>query len=171
METKTPPEKPAWYSIKDASEYLDVGEQTLYRWIREGSITYRRIGDSIRFLQQDLDGAVEVFPSLKDAGRVREFCAVCHYSPLVEGTAQSTGRVMFRPSKSRFWTLQEGNVEAEARMCPRCGAIFLFGNTEKLSSLQPATEKSGTAAEPKGENPPPKSKSKPGGPGLKKSGT
>ena len=38
--------KQKWYSIREAAEYLDVGEPTLYRWMREGKITYRKVGDS-----------------------------------------------------------------------------------------------------------------------------
>ena len=52
-----------WFSIKEAAEYLDVGEPTLYRWMRENKITYRKVGDSTRFWQEDLDAVMEVFHS------------------------------------------------------------------------------------------------------------
>src|SRR6266481_3990117 len=32
-----------WFSIKEAAEYLDVGEPTLYRWMRENKITYGKV--------------------------------------------------------------------------------------------------------------------------------
>jgi excisionase family DNA binding protein len=43
------PTKPKWFSIKEAAEYLDVGEPTLFRWMRDGKITYRKVGDSGSF--------------------------------------------------------------------------------------------------------------------------
>ena len=30
--------KPKWFSIREAAEYLDVGEPTLYRWMRDGKL-------------------------------------------------------------------------------------------------------------------------------------
>jgi excisionase family DNA binding protein len=136
MNNESSPSKLQWLSIKDAAEYLDVGEQTLYRWMREGKITHRKVGDSIRFLQEDLDAVIHVFPSQKEADKGKEFCPFCHHSETIEGTAQSTGRVMFRPKKTRFWTFEEANLNVEARMCPRCGGIFFKGDTSKLERLR-----------------------------------
>ena len=136
MNSDPSPSKPRWLSIKDAAEYLDVGEQTLYRWMREGKITHRKVGDSIRFLQEDLDAAVHVFPSEKDADQIREFCPFCHHPEVIEGMVQSTGRVVFRPKKTHFWTFQEAYVNVEARMFPRCGGVFMLGDTSKLKKLR-----------------------------------
>ena len=47
--------KEKWYSIREAAAYLEIGEPTLYRWMRENKITFRKVGDSTRFLQADLD--------------------------------------------------------------------------------------------------------------------
>jgi excisionase family DNA binding protein len=132
-----------WYSIKEAAEYLDVGEPTLYRWMREGKITYRKVGDSTRFWQEDLDAVMQVFHSTKDANRAREVCPVCRHEEMVEGRVQSTGLLYFRPGKAKFWTLKDSFVGTQARMCTRCGAIVWFGNVEKLASLRKqAPEKS-----------------------------
>ena len=30
-----------WFSVKEAAEFLDVGEPTLYRWMRDG--WFRRV--------------------------------------------------------------------------------------------------------------------------------
>jgi len=128
-----------WLSIKDAAVYLDVGEQTLYRWMRENKITYRKIGDSIRFLQEDLDVVVQIHPSQKDAAKVQEICPLCHHPELVEGVVQGTGRVYFRPKKTKFWTFRVADIPTQARMCPHCGGIFWFGAAEKLESLRHAT--------------------------------
>ena len=63
-----------WFSVKEAAEYLDVGEPTLYRWIRDGKITYRKVGETTRFLREDLEGMVEVFHRVKDTEIVRDQC-------------------------------------------------------------------------------------------------
>ena len=49
MENNDQSTKKKWYSIGEAAEYLDVGEPTLYRWMRDGKITFRKVGDSTRF--------------------------------------------------------------------------------------------------------------------------
>jgi excisionase family DNA binding protein len=128
---------PQWFTIKQASEYLGVAEPTLYRWMKDGFITYRKIGDSTRFRKQDLDAVVQVHPSEKDVERVQEFCPVCHHTELVAGTVQSTGRVYFHPATTKFWAFTTSDIPTEARMCARCGAITLFGDTSKLESLKP----------------------------------
>lgn len=128
--------KPVWFSIKEASEYLDVGEPTLYRWMRDGKITYRKVGDSTRFFQEDLDSVMEVYHSTKDLENAKKLCPVCHTGELVEGTLRSTGLCYFQPRKTRFWTLKDSNIETEARMCDRCGAIQMFGNVKKLLDLK-----------------------------------
>jgi len=125
-----------WYSIKEAAEYLDIGEPTLYRWMKDGQITYRKVGDSTRFWKEDLDAVMEVFPSAKDLHKVRTFCPICHHSELVEGHVQGTGLVYFRPKSTKFWTFRDSNVDTSARMCTQCGAITWFGDTAKLLSLK-----------------------------------
>lgn len=125
-----------WFSIKDAAEYLDVGEPTLYRWMRENKITYRKVGDSTRFWQEDLDSVMEVFHSSRDLGKAREVCPVCHHDVLVEGRVRTTGLNYFAPLRTRFWTLKDSFIPTTARMCARCGAIVWFGDAAKLSKLR-----------------------------------
>ncbi len=127
--------KPHWYSIKEAAEFLDVGEPTLFRWMREGKITYRKVGDSTRFWRQDLDAVMDVYHSEKDLENVKKLCPLCHLGELVEGVFRSTGLNYFLPRKTKFWTLQASNIETQAFMCDRCGSISLFGNTKKLTML------------------------------------
>lgn len=129
-------EKPDWYTIKDASAYLDIGEPTIYRWMRENKITYRKVGDSTRFLKEDLDGVVKVFPSNRDIQLAHELCPYCHHTEMAEGRMQSTGRMHFYPSKTKFWTYHTSDVETRARMCTRCGGISLMGDSEKLTALR-----------------------------------
>lgn len=143
---------PRWYSIRDAAEYLGVGEPTLYRWMREGRITFRKVGDSTRFLPEDLDAMVEVHPSEKDVQRVTRFCPACHHPELVEGAVQSTGLSFFRPVKTKFWSFATANVKTKAYMCVRCGAIAWFGDLEKLRSLQGAPVETPVEAPPKPES-------------------
>jgi excisionase family DNA binding protein len=126
---------PPWFSIKQAAEYLDIGEPTLYRWMKEGSITFRKVGDSTRFLKEDLDNAVQVHWSKHETERVRATCPVCHHDELVEGHLQSTGKIYFRPKHAKFWTLKDSNIETTARMCQRCGAVSWYGDVEKLNTL------------------------------------
>jgi len=136
---ETDPTKRRWFSIRAAAEYLDVGEQTIYRWMREGLITYRKVGDSTRFWQEDLDAVMRVYPTPEDASKVQEFCPVCHHNELVPGRVQSTGATHFYPEKTKFWTFQGSHVPTRARMCARCGAITWFGDIAKLSALKKET--------------------------------
>ncbi|MCP5522399.1 MAG: helix-turn-helix domain-containing protein [Verrucomicrobiales bacterium] len=140
-------QSPNWYSIKEAADYLNVGEPTLYRWMREGRITFRKVGDSTRFLRNDLDAMVEVHPSEKDAERVTRFCPACHHDQLVEGVVQGTGVNYFRPAETKFWSFATANVKTTAWMCPKCGAIAWFGDVAKLRSLRAAGKKEPESAE------------------------
>ena len=136
MENNDQSTKKKWYSIGEAAEYLDVGEPTLYRWMRDGKITFRKVGDSTRFWQEDLDAVMQVFPSGKAQEKEREVCPACRHDELVEGKVRGTGLVYFVPQKTKFWTLKDSFVETTARMCTRCGSISWFGNTAKLAALR-----------------------------------
>lgn len=126
---------PEWFSIKEAAEYLSIGEPTLYRWMRDGKITYRKIGDSTRFLKTDLDSFVQVFPSKREAEKVKQLCPACHNDELVSGVFRSTGLNYFRPQKSKFWSIRDSNIKTMALMCRKCGVITHFGDIEKLEKL------------------------------------
>ncbi len=140
MEQSEATAKRKWYSISEAADYLDVGEPTIYRWMREGKITYRKVGDSTRFWQEDLDSVMQVFHSGKDLDNAREVCPVCRHNEMVEGKVRGAGLVYFVPRKTRFWTLKDSFVDTRALMCTRCGAISWFGDAAKLATLrrQPA---------------------------------
>src|SRR5579859_7599970 len=141
-----------WFSISEAAAYLDVGEPTLYRWMREGKITYRKVGDSTRFWQEDLDSVMQVFHSERDLDKAREVCPVCRYTELVEGKVRGAGLVYFVPKKTKFWTFKDSFVDTNARMCTRCGSISWFGDTGKLSKLRlakPPVESRAESEEPK----------------------
>jgi excisionase family DNA binding protein len=139
---------PVWFTIREAAAYLQVGEPTIYRWMRDARITYRKVGDSTRFLQPDLDAVIEVFPSAKPPSPAIEVCPACHHDVLVEGDLRSTGSVHFHPSQTRFWTLKDGSVKARALMCTRCGVITLKGDLGKLVALQTAASAAPTPDQP-----------------------
>ena len=127
--------RPKWLSIKEAADYLDIGEPTLYRWMREGQITFRKVGDSTRFLQEDLDAVVKVHRSQREIEKVRGTCPHCKEPGLVEGLVQSTGRLYFKLKEAKFWTLKENSVPTTARMCRNCGAISIFGDLDVVEQL------------------------------------
>jgi excisionase family DNA binding protein len=132
----TEPAKPRWYSIKEAAEYLDVGEPTLYRWMKDGKLTYRKVGDSTRFLREDLDAVVEVHPSAADVDKVTLICPLCHHDQLVEGRVRGAGLVYFMPKKTKFWTLRDSTIQTRCRMCTQCGGVFWYGDLSKLRKIQ-----------------------------------
>jgi excisionase family DNA binding protein len=146
-----PGQKRKWFSIREAADYLDVGEPTLYRWMRDGKITYRKVGDSTRFWQEDLDSVMEVFHGERDLDKAREVCPVCRHTELVKGKVRGAGLVYFVPQKTKFWTLKDSFVETKASMCTRCGAISWFGDTAKLEKLRVQLAPGGAKPEP--ENP------------------
>ena len=136
METNESTDRKQWYSIGEAAEYLDVGEPTLYRWMREGKITFRKVGDSTRFWREDLDSVMQVFHSAKDMDKAREVCPICRHDELVEGKVRGAGLVYFVPKKTKFWSLKDSFISMTSKMCARCGAIMSFGDTGKLESLR-----------------------------------
>lgn len=153
MEKTDETKKTKWFSIREAAEFLDVGEPTLYRWMRDGKITFRKVGDSTRFWQEDLDSVMQVFHSAKDTDKAREVCMVCRHDELIEGKVRGAGLVYFVPKKTRFWTLKDSNIETTARMCTRCGAIAWFGDTAKLAALRTAAEAKTATLNPVAEEP------------------
>jgi len=156
MENTENTKKMKWYSIREAAEFLDVGEPTLYRWMRDGKITFRKVGDSTRFWQEDLDSVMQISYSTKDLDKAREVCPVCRHNELVEGKVRGAGLVYFVPKKTKFWTLKDSFVETTGRMCTRCGAIAWFGDTAKLAKLRiPSPSKEADEVAPSAEKPEP----------------
>ncbi|MDA8386618.1 MAG: helix-turn-helix domain-containing protein [Actinomycetota bacterium] len=56
---ESPIEKITWLSSKEASEYLGVSLQTLYRFVDSGSLPAHHMGRVIRFKYIDLVAFVE----------------------------------------------------------------------------------------------------------------
>lgn len=140
--------KPNWFSIKEAADYLDVGEPTIYRWMREKRLTFRKVGDSTRFLREDLEAMIQIHPAEGDVERATQFCPICHGTELVNGRLRSTGLLYFHPDKTRFWTFHGSNIPVQSRMCTSCGAIFLAGETSGLARLRPSATESADQGSP-----------------------
>jgi len=124
-----------WFSVREACEYLNVSEQTIFRWMKDGKITFFKVGDSTRFRQEDLDLMVTKFTGDKEGEKYGSKCVACGHSVLVPGRISGTGKVYFKPMKTRFFTLLESNVNIEARTCPKCGFVQVFADTKKLNKL------------------------------------
>lgn len=69
-------------------------------------------------------------------------CRHCGSDELQEGTLNSTGRVGFRPSHSRFMVLRTADIEVKAELCMRCGTVQLTGDFEKMKALAEQTKSS-----------------------------
>ena len=50
---------PEVMTVKQAAEYLQVNEQVLYRYVREGKVPVARMGTTIRFKRSVLDQWLE----------------------------------------------------------------------------------------------------------------
>ena len=62
-------------------------------------------------------------------------CGRCGGVLVAGGALYSAVRMSFRPSDSKFLTLQTGDVMTKAMMCRDCGVIEIVGDVAKLSRL------------------------------------
>ncbi len=128
-----------WYSVREAAGYLGVSEPTIFRWMKDGLLSFFKIGGSTRFSQEGLDAVIEKTTGRKEAEAAAGRCAVCGHSVLIEGRLRGAGRLYFQPAKTRFWAFEESMVPTQARVCPACGYIQLSADTGKLTRLRPQT--------------------------------
>ncbi len=126
-----------WFSVRDAAKYLGVSQPTIFRWMKEGTLSFYKVGGSTRFAQEGLDAIIEKTTGLKEAEVAAGRCAACGHSVLIAGRLRGAGRLYFRPDKPKFWTLAEAMVPTDARVCAACGYIQLHADTEKLKKLKP----------------------------------
>ena len=124
-----------WFSVEDAAEYLDVSRPTIFRWMKDGILSFYKIGGSTRFSKESLDAVIEKTTGLKEAEASAGRCACCGHSTLIDGKVQGTGNLYFRPKHARFWVFQEGMVPIIAKTCPACGYIQMHADTSKLNRL------------------------------------
>lgn len=143
-----------WFSVRDAAEYLSVSQPTIFRWMKEGTLSFYKVGGSTRFSQEGLDAVIEKTTGLKEAESVAGRCAACGHNVLIAGRLRGAGRLYFRPDKPRFWTFAEAMVPTEARVCAACGYIQMHADTGKLKKLKPEMIENG---EPDHQEPEPDS--------------
>jgi excisionase family DNA binding protein len=131
------PAEPRWFSVKDAAGYLGVSQPTIFRWMKDGVLSFYKVGGSTRFTRDGLDAVVEKTTGRKEAEAAAGRCAACGHNGLLAGRIQGMGKLYFKPEKTRFWTLRESLVGTQAKSCPACGYIHLFADTTALNDLQP----------------------------------
>ena len=124
-----------WYSISQAAEYLHVSQPTIFRWMKEGLLSFYKVGGSTRFSRECLDSVVEKTTGSKEAEAAAGRCACCGNSWLEDGHLQGIGNLYFRPAKARFWVLSEALVPTRARVCTACGYVQIHAEAPKLRRL------------------------------------
>ena len=124
-----------WYSIPEAATYLGVSEPTVFRWMKQGTLSFYKVGASTRFSQEGLDAVIEKTTGQKEAEAVAGRCAACGHNILIEGHLRGAGRLYFQPKKAKFWTFVESMVPTKSRVCAACGYLQLHADTSKLRRL------------------------------------
>lgn len=128
---------PDWLTIQEAAAYLGKSEPTIFRWMKDGVLSFYKVGRATRFTQAGLDAVVEKTTGQREAEAVAARCAACGHADMVEGELRSTGLIYFRPKRTRFWTMRDAMVRVRAKACPACGFIQLHADTGKLIRLLP----------------------------------
>ena len=128
---------PRWYSIDEAAEYLGVSRPTIFRWMKQGTLSFYKVGGSTRFSEEGLAAVIEKTTGQKEAEAAAGRCASCGHNILIGGRLQGTGRLYFKPDKSKFWVFEESTVPTQARVCPACGYVQLYADTSRLARLLP----------------------------------
>ena len=124
-----------WFSVKDAAKYLSVSEPTIFRWMKEGVLSFYKVGNSTRFSKQSLEAVVEKVTGSTEAEAARGRCASCGHSGLVEGQVRGSGLLYFRPAETKFWTLKQSLVRTKAHACSACGHIQMHADVKHLNQL------------------------------------
>lgn len=130
-----------WYTVQQAADYLGVSQPTIFRWMKQGSLSFYKVGGSTRFSQKGLDAVVEKTTGRKEAEGTTHRCASCGHGVLVDGRLQGTGYLYFRPAKSKFWVMSEALVPTTCKVCEACGHVQIHADTAKLRKLLPAEAK------------------------------
>ncbi len=125
----------AWMTVKQAAQYLGVSEPTIFRWMREGTLSFFKIGGATRFRRENLDLVARKVTGKEEGEQRASRCAVCGHGFLLPGSVQSTGKIYFIPKKTKFFVLSESTVDVKARACPACGHVEMFADTAKLGKL------------------------------------
>ncbi len=129
------PNTPIWHTVQEAAKYLGVSQPTIFRWMKQGILSFYKVGGATRFTREGLDAVVEKTTGRKEAEAAAGRCAACGHSILVDGRIQGTGRLYFRPERTKFWVFEEALVPTTAFVCTACGHIQLRADTTKLNRL------------------------------------
>jgi excisionase family DNA binding protein len=133
-------EQENWLTVQEAADYLGVSQPTIFRWMKQGTLSFYKVGGSTRFSKEGLDAVVEKTTGQREAESVAGKCAACGHSVLVEGKLQGTGNLHFRPAKTKFWVFSEALVPTKCRVCTACGYLQLHADTSKLKRLTGQTD-------------------------------
>ncbi len=126
---------PRWYTVAEASAYLGVSQPTIFRWMKQGTISFNKIGSSTRFSRENLDSVIEKSVGQKEAVASASTCASCGHRELIDGQLQGLGKLYFRPAKAKFWSLEEALVPTRCRVCAACGYVQIHADAEKARRL------------------------------------
>jgi excisionase family DNA binding protein len=137
-ESDSNPQAKRWLTVPEAADYLGVSEPTVFRWMKQGQLSFYKIGGATRFTQDSLDAVIEKTTGSKEAEAAAGQCAACGHGLLVEGRLRGTGHLYFQPEKTRFWVLHESMIPTRARVCTACGYIQLHADVDRLNDLLPS---------------------------------
>ena len=96
----------------------------------ESALSSFWVNGSAHFTRDGLDAAAG-----RTAAAHAGACPACGRGRLVPGRMQDTGRLYFRPSRTRLWVLREALVPVAAVACTRCGRVEMHADTRKLHRL------------------------------------
>ena len=123
------------FTIKEAASYLQVSEPTIYRWMKDDSLSFYKVGRGTRFTLDQLDSVKVTYTSRPEAERQKTTCVCCGHGELIAGKLQSTGLIYFKPDKTKFLTMQTSTISTNAWVCSACGFVQLHADPEKLQNL------------------------------------
>jgi len=124
-----------WFNVREAAEYLGVSEPTIFRWMRDGKVSFFKMGSSTRFRRANLDMVARKVTAVEEGRDKRTRCTACGHGYLVSGNVRSTGRLYFQPQRTKFFVLGDSMVGVSASACPACGHVQMFTDTAKLGKL------------------------------------
>jgi len=109
-----------WLNVKQAADYLGVSEPTIFRWMRDGTVSFFKLGGSTRFKREILDMVARKVTGKGEGEARAAHCSVCGHGFRLDGEVRSTGKIYFMPGKTKFFVFSESMVEVAARACPVC---------------------------------------------------
>ncbi|MBI4831555.1 MAG: helix-turn-helix domain-containing protein [Candidatus Lindowbacteria bacterium] len=128
-------------TVREAAEYLGVSEPTIFRWMRDGTLSFFKLGGATRFRRENLDLVARKVTGKEEGKHRAERCAVCGHGFLLPGDVRSTGKIYFKPRKTKFMVLSESVVNVDAKACPICGHVEMFADVSKLAKLMRVEDK------------------------------